>query len=67
MNLFTAHSNRAASTSKAEAKRLLLEDILKRGNWSNKSTWRKHYHKFVSNQSAQFQKRYWTRFALNLG
>ena len=55
-NLFTAHSTRAASTSKAKVKGLSLEDILKRGNWSNKSTWQKHYHKFVSNESAQFQK-----------
>ena len=54
-NLFTAHSTRAASTSKAKVKGLSL-DILKRGNWSNKSTWQKHYHKFVSNESAQFQK-----------
>ena len=37
-NLFTAHSTRAASTSKAKVKVLLLEDILKRGNLSNKST-----------------------------
>ena len=55
-NLFTAHSTRAVSTSKAKAKGLSLEDILKRGNGSNKSTWQKHYYKFVSNESAQFQK-----------
>ena len=35
-NLFTAHSIRAASTSKAKVKGLSLENILKRGNWSNK-------------------------------
>ena len=55
-NLFTVHSTRAASTFKAKVKGLSLEDILKGGNWSNKSTWQKHYHKFVSNESAQFQK-----------
>ena len=55
-NLFTAHSTRAASTSKAKVKGLSLEDILKGGNWSNKSTWLKHYHKFVLNESAHFQK-----------
>ena len=43
------------STSKAKVKGLSLEDILKRGNWFNISTWQKH-HKFVSNESAQFQK-----------
>ena len=32
-----------------------LEDILKLGNWSNKLTWQKHYTKFTSNESAQFQ------------
>ena len=56
INLFTSHSTRAASTSKAKVKGLSLEDIFKRGNWSNKSKWQKHYHKFVSNKSAQFQK-----------
>ena len=55
-NLFTAHSTRAASTSKAKVKGLSLEDILKRGNWSNKSTWQKHHHKFVSNESTQLRK-----------
>ena len=38
-----------------KVKGLSLDDILKRGNWSYKSTWQKH-HKFVSNESAQFQK-----------
>ena len=31
-NLITAHSTRAASTSKAKVKDLSLEDILKQGN-----------------------------------
>ena len=44
-NLFTANSARATCTSKAKVKDLSLEDILKRGNWSNKSTW--HYQKFT--------------------
>ena len=55
-NLFTAHSTRTASTSKSEVKGLSLEDILKQGTWLNKSTRQKHYHKFVSVESAQFQK-----------
>ena len=55
-NLFTAHSTRGASTSKAKVKDSSLEDILRRGNWSNKSTWQKHYHKFISNESSQFKK-----------
>ena len=56
INLFTSHWTRAAFTSKAKVKGLSLKDILKRGNWSNKSKWQKHYHKFVSNKSTQFQK-----------
>ena len=55
-NLFTAHSTRAASTSKAKVKGLSLEDILKGSNSSNESTWQKYYQKFVSNKSVQFQK-----------
>ena len=55
-NLFTTHSTRTASTSKSEVKGLSLEDILKQGTWLNKSTRQKHYHKFVSVESAQFQK-----------
>ena len=52
---FTAHSTRSASTSKANLKGLSLEDILKRGKWSSKSTWQKHYHKSVTNEAQLFQ------------
>ena len=55
-NLFTAHSTRTASTSKSEVKGLSLEDILKQGTLLNKWTRQKHYHKFVSIESAQFEK-----------
>ena len=55
-NLFSAHSTRASSFSKPKVKGLSFEDISKRGDWSNKSTWQKHYYKFVSNESARFQK-----------
>ena len=50
--LFTAHSTRAASTSKTKVKGLLTWQK----HYRNKSTWQKHHHKFVSNESAQFQK-----------
>ena len=54
-NLFSAHSTRSASTSKACMKGLSIEDILKRGRWSRSSTWQKHYHKFVHSESELFQ------------
>ena len=49
---FTA-STRSASTSKVKG--LSIVDILKRGNWSSKSTRQKLHHKFVPNESALFQ------------
>ena len=42
---FKAHSRRSAATSKAKAMGISLEGVLKRGQWSGKSTWQKHYHK----------------------
>ena len=41
-NICKPHSERAASTSKAYAKGDSLQDILKMGNWSNKSIWQKN-------------------------
>ena len=55
-NLFTAHSTRAASTSKVKVKGLPLEDILKRGSWSNKWTRQKHYHKLFQMSQLNFKK-----------
>ena len=54
-SVFTAHSTRSASTSKAKALGLPLEEILKRGNWSGKSTWQLHYHKSVCTNPQHFQ------------
>ena len=47
-SVFTAHSTRSASTSKAGVSGLSEMDILKRGSWSSKSTWQKHYKKEVN-------------------
>ena len=44
MNIFTPHSTRAASTSKAGT-RVPLETILKTAAWSGESTFRKFYNK----------------------
>ena len=61
-SLFTTHSTRSASTSKAKIKGLPTEDILKRGNWSKRSTWQEHYHQFVSSETELFQRSFWTYF-----
>ena len=52
---FQAHSVRGASTSKAHKQGLSLEDVLKRGHWTNKSTWQKFYHKPISSASQRYQ------------
>ena len=44
---FKAHSIRAAGSSKAKVLGLSLKDILRRGNWSNESTWQTFYHKKI--------------------
>ena len=50
-DVFKAHSTRAASTSKVGSSLgssgLSLQDILKRGNWSNADTWQKFYNKEI--------------------
>ena len=55
INIFKAHSSRSASTSKAKCEGCSLKDILKRGQWSGKTTWQKHYHKSVVNSASKFQ------------
>ena len=42
---FKAHSCRSVVVSKAKAIGISLEGVLKRGQWSGESTWKKHYHK----------------------
>ena len=44
---FKAHSTRSASSSKVQMSGLPVEQILKRGNWSSKSTWQKFYIKNI--------------------
>ena len=43
VSLFTAHSTRSATTSKASASGLSMIEILERGTWSSKSTWKRFY------------------------
>jgi integrase len=49
---FTAHSFRAAASSKAAASAISIQDILKRATWSSESTFTKFYHKEVSQGKA---------------
>lgn len=44
-SVFKAHSTRAASTSKASNSGVSLKEIVKRGYWSNESTFQKFYNK----------------------
>ena len=44
---FKAHSTRSASTSQAGLQNASIEDILKRGSWSNKSTGQRFYKNIV--------------------
>ena len=45
MSIFTPHSTRMASTSKANSSKLLLQTILKTAGWSKECTFRKYYGK----------------------
>ena len=47
VSLFTVHSTRSATTSKASASGLSMIEILERGTWSNKSTWQRFYKKDI--------------------
>lgn len=50
ISVYQAHSCRSASTSKAKVLGLSMEEILNRGQWSNKSTWQRFYNKEIENQ-----------------
>jgi hypothetical protein len=43
--IFKDHSTRAASTSAAAKKHLLLDEILKMGDWTSPSTFLRFYYK----------------------
>ena len=55
ISTFKAHSTRSASTSKADLSGAPIEEILKRGCWSNKSTWQKFYNKNIIQEGELFQ------------
>ena len=66
-DIFSAHSTRSASASKADAEGVNVEEILKRGTWSSKTTtWQKHYRREVvsdRDQGRNFQEKVYS--ALN--
>ena len=47
VSLFTSHSTRSATTSKASASGLSMIEIIERGTWSNMSTRQKFYKKAI--------------------
>ena len=52
---FKAHSSRSASISKVGLQGISIEDILKRGSWSYKSTWQRFYNKNIVEEEQIFQ------------
>lgn len=55
LNLFSAHSTRSASTSKAAASNIPLGLILKTAGWTNEQTFAKFYKKqIVDNTTNNF-------------
>ena len=55
-DILKSHSTRSASSSHARISSLSLSDILKRGSWSNKTTWEKFYNKPIMTFEEKFQK-----------
>ena len=52
---FTGHSYRHASSSKACYAGLPIQEILKQGNWSNRSTFERFYHQPIESGTKKFQ------------
>lgn len=52
--IFSAHSYRLASTSKADVANIPITDILKQGQWSSEKTWINHYRKDIVDSSDKF-------------
>ena len=53
--VFTSHSTRSASTSKAKASGVSSNDTIKRGNWTKTSTFEKFYQKEILPEGEEFQ------------
>ena len=55
-DIFKPHSTRSASLSHANLSGLSLQDILKRGSCSNKTTWERFYDKLILTFEEKIQK-----------
>ena len=56
-SIFSGHATRSASSTKAKLSGLSVSDILKRGHWTNESTFQKIYNKSTRSESDErFQK-----------
>ena len=55
-DIFKPHPTRSASSSNARISALSLSDILKRGSWSNKTTWERFYNKPILTFEEKIQK-----------
>ena len=51
-SIFSAHSTRSASSSKAAFKGLSCKDIMEHANWSKVSTFRRYYHRGIKKGSS---------------
>ena len=47
-SVFSGHSTRSASSSKAKSCGVPVKEILKRGHWSSESTFTKYYYKDIN-------------------
>jgi len=54
-NKFKAHSTRSAASYKAKTFGVPVKEILKRGHWSNDSTFQRHYVEEVVDNNDLFQ------------
>ena len=52
-NVYTAHSCRAASTSKARHNGVSINEILKRGYWKTENTFRTFYSRDIINENSK--------------
>ena len=55
-DIFKPHSIHSVSSSHARLSGLSLSDILKRGSWSNKTTWERFYNKPILTFEEKFKK-----------
>ena len=55
IEVYKAHSTRAAATSKADSLGLRIEDIVVQGNWTNRTTFERFYRRPIDPRGKAFQ------------